>query len=207
MLVTLQGEKIDQWTSSAHSQLHTWIKSGFSRPKSLYVVSCHHFETALLVTISLLDRGFLVTWQEIGNLDTIKLLSPPPKLFTQIRQWTRFPIQQVFFTRGGLPLKVAKVQTMFVQLTLCTLRSVCIISILFSSPFQRSWEFVKLSKSNNGPNLLVAPNLPSEKKMLHVPLLQSRCQSVPNWGKLFYIFLSAIKRRIKPLRWIWRWIV
>ena len=150
MLVTLQGEKIDQWTSSAHSQLHTWIKSGFSRPKSLYVVSCHHFETALLVTISLLDCGFLVTWQEIGNLDTIKLLSPPPKLFTQIRQWTRFPIQQVFLTRGGLPLKVAKVQTMFVQLTLCTLRSVCIISILFSLPFQRSWqgEFVKLSRAS-----------------------------------------------------------
>ena len=81
MLVTLQGEKIDQWTSSAHSQLHTWIKSGFSRPKSLYVVSCHHFETALLVTISLLDCGFLVTWQEIGNLDTIQLLSPPPNFF------------------------------------------------------------------------------------------------------------------------------
>ena len=142
MLVTLQGEKIDQWTSSAHLQLHTWIKSGFSRPKNLYVVSRHHFETALLVTISLLDCGFLVTWQEIGNLDTIKLLSPPPKLFTQIRQWTRFPIQQVFFTRGGLPLKVAKVQTMFVQLTLCTLTSVCIISIPFSLPFQRSWQLI-----------------------------------------------------------------
>ena len=102
------------------------------------------------VTISLLDCGFLVTWQEIGNLDTIKLLSLPPKLLTQIRQWTRFPIQQVFLTRGGLPLKVAKVQAMFVQLTLCTLRSVCIISILFSLPFQRSrqGEFVKLSRAS-----------------------------------------------------------
>ena len=39
------------------------------------VVPHHYFETALLVTISLLDCGFLVTWQEIGNLDTIKLLS------------------------------------------------------------------------------------------------------------------------------------
>ena len=149
MLVTLQGEKIDQWTSSAHSQLHTWIKSGFSRPKSLYVVSCHHFETALLVTISLLDCGFLATWQEMGNPDTIQLL-PPPRKLTQIRQWTRFPIQQVFLTRGDLPLKVAKIQAMFEQLTLCSLRSVYIISILFSLPFQRSrqGEFVKLSRAS-----------------------------------------------------------
>ena len=70
MLVTLQGEKTDQWTLFAHSQLHLahiQVKSRFSCPKKLYVVSHHHFETALLVTISLLDSGFLVTWQEMGN--------------------------------------------------------------------------------------------------------------------------------------------
>ena len=49
------------------------------------VVPHHYFETALLVTISLLDCGFLVTWQEMGNPDTIQLLLPPRKL-TQIRQ-------------------------------------------------------------------------------------------------------------------------
>ena len=139
-------------TSELHFHIRSCIfklKEDFPVLKNLYVVSHHHFETALLVTISLLDCGFLVTWQEIGNLDTIKLLSPPRKLFTQIRQWTRYPIQQVFFT-PVLPLKVAKVQTMFVQLTLCTLWSVCIISILFSLPFQRSWqgEFVKLSRAS-----------------------------------------------------------
>ena len=49
--------------------------------KNLYVVSHHHFETVLLVTISLLDCGFLVTWQEMGNLDNIQLLTWPPKFF------------------------------------------------------------------------------------------------------------------------------
>ena len=125
------------------------LKEDFPVLKNLYVVSHHHFETVLLVTISLLDCGFLMTWQEMGNPDTIQLL-PPPRKLTQIRQWTRFPIQQVFLTRGDLPLKVAKIQAMFEQLTLCTLRSVYIISILFSLPFQRSWqgEFVKLSRAS-----------------------------------------------------------
>ena len=139
-------------TSELHLHIRSCIfklKEDFPVLKNLYVVSHHHFETVLLVTISLLDCGFLMTWQEMGNPDTIQLL-PPPRKLTQIRQWTRFPIQQVFLTRGDLPLKVAKIQAMFEQLTLCTLRSVYIISILFSLPFQRSWqgEFVKLSRAS-----------------------------------------------------------
>ena len=37
-------------------------------------MSHHHFETALLVTISLLDSGFLVTWQEMGKWETINYI-------------------------------------------------------------------------------------------------------------------------------------
>ena len=85
MLVTLQGEKIDR---ELHLHLRSCIfklKEDFPVQKKLYVVPHHHFETALLVTISLLDCGFLVTWQEMGNPDTIQLL-PPPRKLTQIRQ-------------------------------------------------------------------------------------------------------------------------
>ena len=46
------------------------------------VVTHHYFETALLVTISLLDCGFLVTWQEMGNLDNIQLTWPPNFFYT-----------------------------------------------------------------------------------------------------------------------------
>ena len=62
-------------------------------------------------------------------------------------------------------------------------------------------------KSNNGPNLLVAPNLLSEKNMLHVPLLQSRCQSVPNWGKLLYIYIEETKLNYIDSQFNWIFVV
>ena len=71
-------------TSELHFHIRSCIfklKEDFPVLKNLYVVSHHHFETALLVTISLLDCRFLVTWQEMGNLDNIQLLTWPPNFF------------------------------------------------------------------------------------------------------------------------------